>query len=104
MDETKIDEMRNLQNFLGGYSDFTLEQLKLLPYLIFLEIKNCKIEITEPLITVSLIPYTGIKGWWLRRKYRKTDVQRAKLLTQYILFWAPKGAVKPKVIIQWTTS
>ena len=104
MDETKIDEIRNLQNFLGVYADVVLDQFKMLPYLVFKEIQNYKLEITDTEITVTLISYSGIKGWFLRKWYKRKDIERAKLLTQYIRFWAPKGKATPKVIIKWQTS
>ncbi len=104
MDENKIDEIRNLQNFLGGYSNVVLDQFKLLPYLVFRDISSYKLDITDEEITVTLISYTGIKGWFLRKWYKSKDVPRAKLLTSYIRFWAPKGKASPKVIIKWQTS
>ena len=101
MDESKIDEIRNLQNFLGGYSNVVLDQFKLLPYLVFREISSYKLDITETEITVNLIVYPGLKGFFLRQWYKRKDVERAKILTQYLRFWAPKGKASPKVIIKW---
>ena len=103
MNEEQINETRVLQSFLGGYSDVSLEQIRLLPYAIFRDISNCKVEITEDLITVNLISYAGLKGFILRKWYKRKDVERAKFLTKCLLYWAPKGTKNPKVIIRWSS-
>lgn len=97
--DPEISKLKELQDLLGGYTDYAIQQMKTLPALVFDNAKSYSIELSENQITVNLKRYRGLKGLYFKFK-RNTDADKAQILSKYIAYWIPKN-LKPKIIIQW---
>lgn len=104
MNNEEINKIKMYQMLLQEFHPLAVEELKILPLVYFQDASASVINFNKRCVTVTLRPYSGLKGFFNKFRYKSKHQKWASDLAKAIDFWLfpdKQSGLKPRIDIEW---